>query len=52
MFFRDGSGYQNGGIIPQEFSEKFQTAFAPPHFRKIMLHFFSENVRKKFFIEF
>ena len=38
MFFRDGSGYQNGGIIPQEFSEKFQTAFdPPPHFRKIKL---------------
>ena len=26
-----------------EFSEKFQTAFdSPPHFRKVMLQFFSE----------
>ena len=31
-----------------EISEKIQTAFdPPPHFRKIMLQFFSENVRKK-----
>ena len=31
-----------------EFSEKYQTASTPPpHFRKIVLQFFSKNVQKK-----
>ena len=34
-----------------EFSEKFETALDPPHFRKMIKQFFSENVRKKTFIK-
>ena len=39
------------GTKTNEFSEKFQTAFDPnpPQFRKIMLQFFPENVRKNLF---
>ena len=49
MFLRDGSGYQNGGIIPQEFSEKFQTAFDPPPliFVKLSYKLFSSEKSEK-----
>ena len=40
-----GTGHATKSV---EFSEKYQTASPPPpHFRKIVLQFFSKNVQKK-----